>query len=320
MPNLLRHCQCGVDNRYMDTLDGMRTFVAVARAGSFTAAGEHLGRSTALVSKYVGQLEERLQVRLLERTTRSLRLTEVGAAYLVRAEELLEQVDELESSLEHTEATPSGKLRVSAPLTFGESYVARVVSQFVCQFPNVSVDLRLTDRFVSLVDEGMDLAIRITELPDSALIARRLCPSRTVCCASPRYLKRNGRPAKPADLGDHECIIDRNLRSPSAWPFLVEGEREMVAVHGRVTVNSARASRAVALEGAGIALIPSFAIGEDLRLGRLVPLLEDYSALNLSIYAIYQHRQHLAAKTRAFVDFLVRSFGEKPSWDAAGDP
>lgn len=300
----------------MDTLEGMRAFVAVARAGSFTAAGQRLGRSTALVSKYVGQLEERLQVRLLERTTRSLRLTEVGEAYLARAEDLLEQFDDLESSLENTQATPSGNLVVSAPVSFGESYIASVVSRFVCKFPKVSVDLRLTDRFVSLVDEGVDLAVRITELPDSALIARRLCPAGIVCCAAPAYLERAGSPGAPADLPDHECIIDRNLRSPNAWPFMVDGKREIVHVDGRVTVNSARASRAVAIEGAGIALIPQYAVGEDLCSGRLVPLLEGHEALSLTVYAIYQHRAHLAAKTRAFVDFLVEAFGETPARDA----
>jgi len=294
----------------MDTLDGMRAFVAVAKAGSFTTAGQRLGRSTALVSKYVGQLEERLQVRLLERTTRSLRLTEVGEAYLARAEELLELFDDLESSLENAQAAPSGHLVVSAPVTFGETYIASFVSKFVCKFPDVSVDLRLTDRFVSLVDEGIDLAIRITELPDSALIARRLCPAGIVCCAAPAYLERAGRPKVPTDLQDHECIIDRNLRSPNAWPFIVEGKRSLVSVDGRVFVNSARAARAVVLEGAGIGLIPRYAIGEDLRSGRLVPLLEDFEALNLSVYAIYQHRAHLAAKTRAFVDFLAHALGE----------
>jgi len=313
---LLNDYQYSVDNQQVDTLDGMRTFVAVAKAGSFTAAGQHLGRSTALVSKYVATLEERLQVRLIERTTRSLRLTEVGEAYLARAEELLEQLDELQSSLADAQAAPAGTLVVSAPVTFGESYVAGAVSRFVCRFSKVSVDLRLTDRFVNLVDEGIDLAIRITDLPDSSLIARRLCPAPLVCCAAPGYIERRGRPIAPADLSGHECIIDRNLRNPSAWPFAVDGEQVVVPVSGRVGVNSARAARAVAIEGAGIALIPSYAIGDDLRRGRLCALLEDCASLSLSIYAIYQHRQHLAAKTRAFVDFLVATFGEGASWPA----
>jgi DNA-binding transcriptional LysR family regulator len=301
----------------MDTIEGMRTFVAVARAGSFTAAGERLGRSTALVSKYVGQLEERLQLRLLERTTRSLRLTEIGSTYLERAEALLEQFDELETALGESHSAPSGKLRVSASLTFGEFYIASMVSKFVCRFPEVSVDLGLTDRFVNLVDEGVDVAIRISEMPDSSMIARRLCPSRIVCCAAPSYLERRGHPEVPKDLRTHDCIIDRNLRNANSWPFVVEGKRVSVKTSGRVSVNGAGAARAVAVEGAGIGLIPSFAIGDDLRAGRLVPLLTEHDALSMSVYAIYPHRQHLAAKTRAFVDFLADSFGPEPSWDRA---
>lgn len=289
-------------------MEGMRTFVAVAKAGSFTAAGKMLGRSTALVSKYIGQLEERLQVQLLVRTTRSLRLTEVGEAYLARAEALIEQVDELENSIEMTRGEPSGNLVVSAPVTFGESYIASAVSRFSCKYPKVFIDLRLADRFVNLVDESIDLAIRITELPDSSLIARRLCPANIVCCASPAYLERAGAPQTPADLANHQCIVDRNMKNPNAWPFIVEGKRELVSITGRITVNSARAAQAVASEGGGIGLIPHHAIALDLREGKLVPLLQEYQAMRMNVYALYQHRAHLAAKTRVFVDFLVETF------------
>lgn len=303
----------------MDTLEGMRTFVAVARCGSFTTAAQKLGRSTALVSKYVGQLEERLQVRLLERTTRSLRLTDIGETYLRRAEELLAQIDELEGSLEQKHAAPSGTLVISAPVTFGEHYVATVVSKFVCQYVGVSVDLRLTDRFVNLIDEGVDLAVRIAELPDSSMIARHLCPARIVYCAAPSYLKRRGHPKIPGDLGEHDCIFDRNFRHPGAWPFQIDGKRTFVKINGRVMVNSAEAARAVALEGAGIALIPSYAIGGDLRTGRLIPLLVEYEALSLNVYAVYPHRQHLAGKTRAIVNMLVEMFSGEPLWERVSE-
>jgi DNA-binding transcriptional LysR family regulator len=299
----------------MDTIDGMRTFIAVVSAGSFTAAAEHLNMSTALVSKYVGQLEERLGVRLLNRTTRSLVLTEIGQAYLERCAQVIDDFDELEAAIHNKRSNPSGNLIISAPVTFGERHMTVALARFLEQYPDIVVDLRLTDRFVGLVDEAVDLAIRIAELPDSSLIARRLAPARVVACAAPSYLEKHGLPCQPEELVDHVCIIDNNFRSAHEWPFMVGGERMTVKVSGRFSVNSAQSSRAMVLAGAGIGLVPTYAIGEDIKQGQAVVLLEPFEALNLGIYAVYLHNRHLAAKVRAFIDFMAEEFGTLPPWD-----
>jgi len=299
----------------MDTIDGMRTFVTVVSTGSFTAAAQHLDMSTALVSKYVGQLEERLGARLLNRTTRSLVLTEIGQAYLERCTRVIDDFDELEAAIHNKHSNPGGNLIISAPVTFGERHMTVALARFLEQYPDIIVDLRLTDRFVGLVDEAVDLAIRIAELTDSSMIARRLAPARVVACAAPSYLENHGVPGQPGDLVNHTCIVDNNFRSPNEWPFMVDGKRITVKVSGRFSVNSAQSSRAMVLAGAGIGLIPTYAIGEDIKKGRAIILLEPFEALDLGIYAVYLHHRHLAAKVRAFIDFMVDEFGSQPQWD-----
>ena len=298
----------------MDTIDGMRTFVAVVNAGSFTAAAERLNLSQALVSKYVGQLESRLGVRLLNRTTRRLSLTEVGRAYFERCVQLLESFDELEAVVQARHTAPRGQLRITAPVTLGELYLAPVIVEFLRAQPGISVDLRLSDRFVDLVDEGLDLAIRMGELKDSRLVARRLGSSRLVLCAAPDYLARAGTPAHPRELTGHACILDSNIRSFPSWPFQENGERFNVRVNGRLVVNSPRAARETTLAGEGIALCPDFVVGADLRDGTLVALLETFAVADRGIYALYPHSRYLAAKVRAFVDFLVACFADGPAW------
>ncbi len=299
----------------MDTIEGMRTFVTVVSAGSFTAAAERLDMSTALVSKYVGQLEERLGARLLNRTTRSLVMTEIGQAYLERCAQVIDDFDELEAAIHNKRSSPSGNLIISAPVTFGERHMTVALARFLEQYPDIVVDLRLTDRFVGLVDEAVDLAVRIAELPDSSLIARRLAPARVVACAAPSYLEKYGIPSQPDDLVNHACIIDNNFRSSHEWPFMVEARRITIKISGRFSVNSAQSSRAMVLAGAGIGLIPTYAIGEDIKRGEAVILLEPFEALDLGIYAVYLHHRHLAAKVRAFIDFMVKEFGATPEWD-----
>lgn len=299
----------------MDTIDGMKTFVAVVKEGSFTAAAVRRDMSTALVSKYVGLLEDRLGARLLNRTTRSLTLTEVGSAYFERCQQLLDDFDELEASVQDHDASPRGTLIVSAPVTFGEMYLTDAISQFLTRHPDVAIDLRLTDRFVNLVDEGVDVAIRIAELEDSSLIARRLAPIRIVLCASPAYLQRHGTPRRPDDLLAHGCIVDRNFRRGSLWSFKENGEHKVVQVAGRFTVNNAESVRRMLLADLGIGLIPTFAVGRDIQQGGLKVLLQEYEASELNVYAMYAHNRHLAAKVRAFVDFAAGTFGATPKWD-----
>lgn len=298
----------------MDTLQEMRTFLSVVETGSFTQAAEQLGLSKAVASKQVIRLEERLGVRLLNRTTRALSLTEVGQAYAQRAERVVEDLDELEQLVQDRHAAPRGQIIVSAPITFGEMHLTAVIARFLEAYPGISIDLRLSDRFVGLADEGIDLAIRISSLDDSSLIARRLTSTRVVACATPEYLDREGVPDNPKALEGHTCIIDTNFKSKDDWVFQSAQERVTTKVRGRFQVNSARAAREMALSGAGIGMIPSYAVGEDLRNGRLVPLLQAYEVAELGIYALYLPNRLLAGKVRSFIDFLVREFSGKSNW------
>jgi DNA-binding transcriptional LysR family regulator len=299
----------------MDILNGMRTYVAVVSSGSFTGAAERLGISKALTSKYVGQLEEHLGVRLLNRTTRQLNMTEAGEAYFQRCRQVLDDIDELESAISDQQSTPRGKLKVAAPMTFGELYLARAVASYLEDQPNVSVELALSDRYVNIVDEGFDLAVRIGELPDSSLIARRLAPCRVVTCAAPEYLTRAGIPSHPGDLESHCCIVDTNYRTTDNWSFQDAGNRFTVKVNGRFRVNNAIAVREAMLAGQGIGFCPTYAVGDELRSGKLKLILENYEISESGIYAVYPHNRHLAAKVRTFVDFLVKKFGAAPEWD-----
>lgn len=299
----------------MDIVVGMRTFVAVVDSGSFTTAAERLDMSTALVSKYVGQLEERLGARLLNRTTRSLALTEIGESYFERCKQVIDDFDELEGAVRNKRSVASGKLVVTAPVTFGEMYLASAIVDFLQQQPAITVDLRLTDRFVNLVDEGVDIAIRISGLEDSTLIARRLASTCLRVCAAPSYLKEHGTPARPGDLAGHACIVDRNFRNGARWPFAVAGKQTTIKISGRIAVNSAAAVRVMLLRGSGIGLIPSYAVGNDIKQGRLVTVLEKYETSNLGIYAVYAHNRYLATKVRAYIDFMATRLGSTPEWD-----
>mgnify|MGYP001278541052 CR=1 FL=1 len=292
----------------MDVIDAMRCFAAVVGCKSFTGAAAQLGLNTNLVSKYVRQLEERLGVRLLNRTTRSLALTEAGQAYYERCLTLLEDFDELEAGVQDRHDSVKGHLLVSAPGSLGVEMLMRGVTAFIEQHPQITIELRLSDRFVNIVDEGFDLAIRIGELPDSSLIARRLAPIPSFVCASPAYLAAHGTPEHPKDLDSHHCVIDTNLHGGAHWPFRHKGRRMPVKVKGAIQVNSVVAIRRAVLEGGGIAWCPGFEIARDIREGRLVSLLEPFLENRYGIYAVYPHNRHLAAKIRAFVDFLVLFF------------
>lgn len=300
----------------MDVLNAMKTYVAVVNAGSFTGAADRLDISKALTSKYVKQLEEHLGVRLLNRTTRRLSVTEVGEAYYQRCQQVLDDIEELELSASDEHTVPRGRLLVSAPTTFGEFYLARAVARYQEEYPEVSVELALSDRFVNIVDEGFDLAVRIGTLQDSSLIARRIAPSRVVVCAAPDYLARAGIPSHPRELESYSCVVDTNLRSVDKWTFQDGGNRITVKVNGRFRVNNAIAVREALLAGQGIGYVPTYAIGNELKSGKLKMILSDYEVSGGGIYAMYPHNRHLAAKVRTFVNFLVQRFGATPEWDS----
>ncbi len=297
----------------MDRFDEINAFAAVADARSFTQGARRLGVSSAQVSKLVARLENRLGARLLNRTTRDVSLTDTGRAYLERAKGVLEDFEALEGSV-RDQSGPRGLLKISAPVSFGASQLTPALLDFAAAYPEVSLDVSATDRMVNLVEEGFDVGVRIGDLGDSSLIARKLAAVRMVTCAAPAYLQAAGAPATPDDLAAHEAILDNNMRDPTVWSYGSQSERHDVRVHGRLKFGGADACVAAAGRGLGIVYTPAFAAAEDLRAGRLVPLLCAYEPQLIHVHAVYPHARHLAAKVRAFVDFLAARYAGEPEW------
>ena len=289
----------------MDKLSAMRAFAKVAESGSFSTAARLLGRSKAVVSKQVAMLEGALSVQLLVRTTRQVRLTEVGRSYHERCVQVLAELDELESNVQQSQSSPRGVLRVAGPQTFAELHLSAAIREFLRRYPELKVELVLTDRVVDLVDHAFDVAIRVGQLEDSSLLARRLASSSIVTCASPAYLARRGVPRTPEQLSEHDLVIDANLRQPGTWRFRRGTRTVNVRVSGRLQVNSAVMVRHFLVSGAGIGLCPEFVVRDDLEAGRLVPLLAEFSGYDLGVYAVYPHTRHVPSRVRVFVDFLA---------------
>ncbi|WP_237153063.1 LysR family transcriptional regulator [Oryzibacter oryziterrae] len=292
----------------MDTLTRMRTFVEVVDAGGFSAAARKLGRSKALISKYVKELEDELGARLMNRTTRRLSLTELGHAYYRDAGEILQRVDDLQDMVRDRHGEPTGLLRVTAPRSFGDDALGVAIMDFARLHPSIKLELKLDDRFIDLVDEGFDCAIRVSELQDSSLIARKLSDYRFVTVARPDLFETFGRPTHPDDLARVPCVIDSNLRNRFNWRFLVDGQKQTVQISGRIEVNSPMAVRMAALAGLGFGCVPYLMVEQDIADGKLEVVLDDYEIGLAAIYIVYPHRRHLSAKIRAFVDHLVKWF------------
>lgn len=290
----------------------IRAFVQVYEAGGFSAAARQHGRSKALLSKYVTDLEDYLGVRLMNRTTRKLSLTEAGESYYREVGQLLQQLDELDAAISDQTTEPRGLLRVSAPRNFGETALAPAIFEFIARHPLVSIDLRLEDRLVDLVDEGIDVALRISQLSDSSLIARRISEMKHVICAAPELLSRHGEPAAPEALRNLPCVVDTNIVGYGSWRFVEQGRRVSVPVGGRVRVNSPVAALQAALAGLGFAALPSYLADPEVAAGRLVVVLESAMPESPSLQAVYPHRRHLAGKVRALIDHLVSWFEQHP--------
>ncbi len=293
----------------MDTLDGLKTVVAVVETGSFTAASERLGMSKALVSKYVGAVEDGLRVRLFNRSTRRLALTEAGQRYYDKALPLLEEFTEMVDSVTGEQSSPKGLLRISVPVTFGEMRLSGLIPDFLKQYPDMNVELHLSDHMIDMLEEGIDVVIRIGGVDDSSLVAKHIQTLPLVLCASPNYLKEHGYPTTPQDISQHQCIIDSNFRIGKHWPFISpKGQTKSVKVSSRVAANSPRAVKEIALAGGGIALIPQFIVQDDLKNGLLEAVLPEYQTLEFGLFAIYPHRRYLSRKVRCFIDFLAAAF------------
>lgn len=288
----------------MDRLQAMRIFVTVVNEGSFVQAAEKLDVSPQLISKSLGQLEDHLGVRLLNRTTRRQHLTEAGSAYFARAQQVLADIDDMELQLSGLQQSARGVLRISAPVSFAIRHLAPLVCAFQEAYPEVVVDLQLNDRKVDIIEEGFDIALRIGKLESSSLIAKRLAPVRLVYCAAPDYLAQAGTPADLAALRDHRYLHYSYMNDA----IVPAASQVLRSNNGDVLV-------AAACEGAGIALQPTFIAADAVRAGRLQTILAGFEPEPIALYAMFAHRQLLASKVRAFLDFIDGYFGDPPYWD-----
>lgn len=298
----------------MDTLTSMRAFVRVVDLSGFAAAARSLDISTAMVSKHVAHLERRLRISLLTRTTRRVAPTEAGARYHAHCVEVLRAVDEAELAAGHQSEAPSGTLRVTAPTELGDAHIAPMVAPLLAAWPELSIELRFTNRVVDLVEEGVDLAVRVAPRLDTALAGRRLATSRLLPVASPAYLRRHGTPRGPADLQRHVALRFA-YGAFQGWPFTRDDVTETIDPVVRLQSASAEALRRAARDGAGIALLPTFVAGNDLHAGTLVPVLPDWCVGELGIHAVYPQRRYHPARLRVFIDALVARFGGDPHAD-----
>ena len=293
----------------MDKFQEMRVFVAVVDAGSFVGASDAIEMSKPAVSRHVQELEARLGVRLMQRTTRKLSLTEEGSVFYARCKELLANVDEAEAEITSRAGEASGLLKVNVPVSFGIMHLAPLWAAFMARHPKVTLEVMLSDRVVDLVEEGFDLAVRIARLPSSSLISRKLASTQMVLCASPQYLRTHGAPAHPCDLAAHAVMAYSLFASGDEWTFDGPAGAVAVKVSPRLHSNSGDTCRAVALQHRGVILQPSFLVGADLASGALVEVLPQYRAGTLGVYAVYPTRKHLSPKVRLLVDYLVECAG-----------
>ncbi|CUJ59456.1 D-malate degradation protein R [Achromobacter xylosoxidans] len=298
----------------MDTLQAMKTFTAVVEAGSFVGAMGLTSLSKAAVSRHIGELEQHLGTRLIQRTTRRLSITSEGQIYYQRAKEILAAIEQAEAEVGFSSQQAQGALRVTAPYSFGVMHLSPLWGRFSAQHPLVTLDLVLSDQVVDIVEEGFDLAVRIARLPDSTLVSRLLARTRMVMCASPVYLADHGALTKPADLLRHDVISYSYWSSGETWSFQGPDGESTVHVHSRIQANNGETCRAAAMAHRGIVLLPDCMIYEDLKEGRLVEIMPEYRSVELGIYAVYPTRKQLPLKVRRLVDLLVQEF-QSPIWE-----
>jgi len=300
----------------MDRLEAMRTLVAVVDSGGISAAAERLDVAKSAVSRRIAELEEHLGAQLLRRTTRTVQLTDTGRSFYERCLGILADVEEAESAVRQEHGALRGRLRVAMPLSFGVLHLAPAVIAFLERHPDVELDLDLNDRQVDVLQEGFDVAVRIADLADSSLIARRLTTVRLLPCASPGYLQRHGAPRTPEDLAGHRCLVYSNAPDGAAWQYRTPaGEPRQVRVGVRLQANNGDLARQLALAGEGIALAPTFIVYRELARGELVPLLQEWRWPQFNAYALYPPTRHLSRRVRAFVDFLAERFAGVPYWE-----
>lgn len=296
-------------------LNLLAVFARVAESGSFAEAARRLGSSRSAVSKAVAKLEVALGARLLNRTTRHLSLTEIGAAVAEHGNRVLEEAADAENLVASLTSEPRGTLRISASVAFGTLHVAPALAEFLPLYPKIKVDLTITDRWVDLAEEGYDLIIQVTGQPQEHLVARKLAPVRRQLCATPEYFRQRGIPQTPMDLVSHNCLDYTRSGEQGRWRFTGPEGDIAVPVNGPLHVDDDEALSQAVLGGLGVALLPTFIIGKDLQAGNLQAVLSEYIPVERHVYAMYLPTRHLPAKARVFIDFLIERIGADPYWD-----
>ncbi len=296
----------------MDKLNCMRAFISVVESGGFSESARRLGVSKALISKQINQLEESLNVRLLHRTTRKVSPTSSGQAYFEQCRPILNELDELDAFLQASDESLKGEIRIAAPITYAEMHLIPIISLYARQNPEVTIKLDLTDRFVNLVEERIDLAIRIGDLEESSLVSRRIGEIRMLLCASPAYIQQHGSPTSIESLTEHSCVLDSNYPQGNDWLLISDDNSQTVKVQNQIEVNNARAACDLVIDGSGIGYLPSFVVEENIQQGKLVQVLENYSSSAIAINAVYLHRKHLSPKVRRLMDLFIEKLTTKP--------
>ncbi|TBW39509.1 LysR family transcriptional regulator [Siculibacillus lacustris] len=299
----------------MDKLEAMNAFSKVVALGSYAEAARSLGLTRSAVSKAVMELEHLLGARLLDRSTRRVSPTEAGLAYYEQCIDIVARVEETELRVSRLHDEPRGVLKINAPVSFGVLHLAPAVAEIIGTHPDLRIELALSDRFVDPIEEGVDVTVRIAQLTDSSLVARRLAPVRRVIVGSPDHLARFGTPASPEDLAHRPCLSYGHTTTLPRWHLTRDGAAIDVAVGAAMCSNNGDVLRVAALAGRGLTLLPTFLVGPDVAAGRLVTVLDAFPAPDLGLYALYAPNRYLAAKTRVFIDALVARFGPRPPWD-----
>jgi len=295
-------------------LNDMMLFVRVVNCNSFTAAAKQMKLSKSIVSKRISRLEQNLKVRLLNRSTRKLSLTEAGQVFFGRCSRISEDVEAAELEVMYTHKTPKGWIRITAPLSFGYLHISPAIADFIKEYPKVKIDLHLSDHPVDLIEESYDIGIRLGKLEDSNLIAKRLAARTMFVCGSPKYFKEHGIPEHPTDLVNHDCFIYEVPLIGDEWRFTVDGHDSIVKVHGSMMSNNGRALLEASISGLGLVFLPEFVVSRQLKSGKLQSVLGEYCQNKIELHATYPHNRHLARKVRYFIDFLAERFQDEKYW------
>ncbi len=299
----------------MDKLSAIRAFVSVVEEGGYAAATRQLGGSRSGLSRLISKLEDDLGVQLLNRTTRTVALTESGVTYLERARSILSDLDEAERMVAELKSEPAGTLRINAPMSFGIMYLADAVAEFMARNPQIKIQLTLNDRFVDPVEEGFDLTVRIADMPDSSLIARRIAPIHFTIAAAPTYFEDHERPRVPQDLADHKVLHYGWSAQDTVWTLRGSGGEEHIRVNDILCSNNGEVLRQAALRGLGIVRSPEFIVSREIKSGALVPVLEGFEPESVALYCVYPPNRFLPTKVRRFIDFLAEQYGTRQPWN-----